>query len=136
MRSEYTTRQREQILDYLRQHAQGHTTAEELLEHLRQSGTPLSKATVYRTLERLETQNVVRRYELGGRQGACYQYIEGPECHDHFHLKCTQCGRLFHVECHHLVATRHHIGEHHGFAVDPGKTVFYGRCGDCQEESR
>ena len=136
MRSEYATRQREQILNYLRQHAEEHTTADELLEHLRQSGTPLSKATVYRTLERLEQQNIIRRYQLGARQRACYQYILGEDCHGHFHLKCVECGQLFHVECSLLEQTSAHIGEHHDFTVDPSKTVFYGRCGRCSNHKK
>ncbi len=135
MRSEYTTRQREQILQYLKDHAQGHVTAEQLLEHLHQNGHRMGKATVYRTLERLERQNAVRRYELGGRQGACYQYIADGGCHHHFHLKCIQCGRLFHVECSLLEETSRHIGREHHFAVDPSKTVFYGRCSRCSGET-
>lgn len=134
MRNEYITRQREQILAYFQQHAGGHVTAEELLEHLRQSGLPLGKATVYRTLERLVQQNIIRRYSLGVRQSACYQYISGEECRSHFHLKCVECGRLFHVECSLLEQTSMHIGRHHDFTVDPSQTVFYGRCGKCSKE--
>ena len=131
MRNEYTTRQREQILAYFQQHAGGHVTADELLEHLRRNGLSLGKATVYRTLERLVQQNVIRRYSFGVRQSACYQYILGEECHRHFHLKCVECGRLFHVECSLLEQTSTHIGQQHDFTVDPSQTVFYGRCGQC-----
>lgn len=131
MRSEYTTRQRERILQHLKNHAEGHVTAEELLERLSQNGHAPGKATVYRTLERLERQNVIRRYELGGRQGACYQYISDEDCHNHFHLKCVECGRLFHVECNLLEETSRHIVRDHHFAIDPSKTVFYGRCSQC-----
>ena len=46
MRSEYTTRQRERILQHLKNHAEGHVTAEELLERLSQNGHAPGKATV------------------------------------------------------------------------------------------
>ena len=127
-RNEYSTRQREQIMDYLSELADAHVTADELMERL-----CLGKATVYRTLDRLVQQNVVRRYQLGGRQGACYQYVTDDGCHHHFHLKCVGCGRLIHVECQLLDQTSRHIAEHHDFEVDQSKTVFYGLCRQCSD---
>jgi Fur family ferric uptake transcriptional regulator len=47
-------------------------------------------------------------------------------------LKCNVCGRLIHVECSELSKISLHIEEHHGFVLDPSKTVFYGICENCR----
>ena len=71
---EYQTKQRAQILQYLASHSSAHMTAAELLIALNTSGTPIGSATVYRQLEKLEAQGLVRRYALDDRGSACWQY--------------------------------------------------------------
>ena len=135
----YQTKQKACLLAYLEEHAHEHVTAGELVQALVQHGTPVGAATVYRQLERLEKEGLVRRYSLDDRGGACWQYA-GEEaasgaCHDHFHLKCTSCGTLFHLDCGHLREIASHVAEEHGFVIDPARTVFYGVCKDCTAKS-
>lgn len=134
-RNEYQTKQGTQLLDYLRSHAGRHITAAELIQALAAEGTPMGAATVYRRLEKLEAQGLVRRFALDDRGSACWQYIdpEAPQsdCHAHFHLKCTVCGELFHLDCDHLQEIASHVETDHGFAIDPSRTVFYGVCAKC-----
>ncbi len=133
---EYKTKQKEQILDVLRAGGGRHWTAAELTEALRRAGTPVGSATVYRFLEALVDSGRARKYTFDGGHSACYQYVEeGQGCEAHFHLKCTACGRLFHVECEQLAALGTHILEHHGFRVDHTKTVLYGLCRACRGKS-
>ena len=130
----YQTKQKEHLLGYLKAHADRHITAAELLRALTDNGTPLGAATVYRQLEKLEAQGLVRRYCLDDRGSACWQYTGDathPACESHFHLKCTRCGTLFHLECGHLNEIAAHVAAEHGFAIDPTRTVFYGICASC-----
>lgn len=135
---EYQTKQRAQILQYLASHSSAHMTAAELLIALNTSGTPIGSATVYRQLEKLEAQGLVRRYALDDRGSACWQYAgaeaENGICHQHFHLKCTVCNTLFHLHCDHLHEIADHVAAEHGFAIDPARTVFYGVCGSCRAD--
>ncbi len=127
----YRTRQRELILEYL-QNSQGHHLCpEEILEYLKDKGSPVGRSTVYRFLERLVEQGKVRKYYLGEGQGACYQYAQGQDCQEHFHLKCVECGSLIHVQCDYLNQISRHVLEHHGFTIDHTKTVLYGLCAQC-----
>ena len=78
----------------------------------------------------------MRRYYLGEGAGACYQFTGREDCHEHFHLKCTGCGRLIHVECDYLGEVSKHVLEHHQFTIDNTKTVLYGLCADCAAKNQ
>ena len=91
----YKTRQRERILRLLTENAGRHLSVDEVVDHLRGQGEPVGKSTVYRYLDRLVEQGLVRRYFVEERTGACYQYAGGEErCREHFHQKCIGCGML------------------------------------------
>ena len=128
----YKTKQRDQILDCLIQNKNRHVTADEILLCLNKEKTLVGKTTVYRYLDKLVSQGLVRKYFIEEGKSACYQYMEhGAGCNEHFHLKCTGCGQLIHLECEYLDEMDSHIKDHHGFTVDHSKTVLYGQCGLC-----
>lgn len=132
---EYHTRQRALILDYLVRRRAGHVTADEIARHLAAGQGPIGKATIYRYLDKLVSQGRVRKFFLEEGTSACYQYVDETEgCHEHFHLKCVDCGALIHLHCELLGQIREHIQQEHGFAVDSSRTVFYGRCATCAEK--
>lgn len=134
MRAEngYKTRQRELILRLLTENRQRHLSVDEVVDYLREQHSPVGKSTVYRYLDRLVEQGCVRRYFLEEGRGACYQYSEGTEaCKVHFHLKCTVCGQLLHLECNQLEQISEHVRMRHHFIVDHTKTVLYGLCQSC-----
>lgn len=131
----YRTRQREVILEYLKKSNSHHVSIEDVLEHLKASGEKVGRTTIYRYMEKLTEQGVLRKYFIEEGAGACYQYVDsGRCCHEHFHLKCLKCGSLLHLECDYLNQIGKHIEEHHGFKVDNTKTVFYGVCKECGEQ--
>ncbi len=130
----YKTRQKEQIMQYLTAHSGQHITAQALEHHLAENGTRVGTATIYRFLEQLVSDGVLRKYTIDARTGACYEYVPQPEaCRQHFHLKCMRCETLYHVTCAQLDELEAHILAHHGFAVDQSKTVLYGICAKCRE---
>ncbi len=134
--SGYNTKQKEKLLDYLINNKDKHTNVQTISSYMAEEGTPLGTATIYRRLDKLVEQGIVRKYVIDGKTGACYQYIDGSgACERHFHLKCVRCDRLIHIDCGHLTGISQHILEHHGFRVDSSKTVFYGVCADCAEEN-
>ena len=130
----YKTRQSQLILDVLIQNRERHLAADEVAECLKKQGTAVGKATVYRQLDRLVEQNLVRRYHAGEGAGACYQYCgDDPDRNLHYHLKCVLCGTLFHVACATLDRIAAHVWNEHHFQVDSSQTVLYGRCQACQD---
>lgn len=130
--ADYKTKQRELILDYLKNSGRPHVSAGDIAAHLRENGA-VGVATVYRQLDKMVEAGLVRKYSLDG--GACYQYVGADEgCHEHFHLKCLGCGALIHVDCDFLQGLAPHILEHHGFEVDNRRTVMYGLCKECRQK--
>lgn len=132
MRNEYTTRQRIAILDFLRENSNRHIKASDVVTHMLENGIKIGTATVYRTLEKFEDEGLVRKFIVDEHTGACYQFAGTPaSCHSHFHLKCTECGKLIHLSCEFLENMEKHIYEEHGFTVSSAKTVIYGVCAEC-----
>ncbi len=133
--SGYNTRQKENLLEFLMKNKSKHTNVQEISAFLSAEGTPVGVATIYRQLDKLVEQGIVRKYVFDGKTCACYQYIEDDEqCRSHFHLKCLCCGRLIHLDCDHLAELTRHIEDGHGFKIDYSQTVFYGRCSVCADE--
>lgn len=134
MKTEYNTRQRALIIEFLKENS-AHVTVRDIIQHLSEQGIRVGTATVYRTLDKLCALGVVRKFVVDERSGACYQYTHGAECDEHFHLKCVSCGALIHMDCGFLEQMEKHIFEDHGFTVSSGKTVIYGLCADCNPKS-
>lgn len=130
MRGEYSTKQRDAILSFLKEN-NAHVSASDIVFHLKEQGYKISTATVYRTLDKLVSDGVVRKMVVGDGSGACYQYLDGDGCSEHFHLKCIKCGKLIHLSCEFLHSLEQHIFEDHGFTVSSGRTVIYGTCAHC-----
>ncbi len=129
--SEYKTKQRELLVNFLTENRDRHFTAGEIELALAHRGEKLGKATVYRRLERLVEEGVVRRFVSDGERVSCYQFAGGDECKNHYHLKCLRCGDLLHVECSYLDEMSKHVRAHHGFEVSTEKITLCGVCEKC-----
>ena len=131
----YNTKQKSEILDFLTNNKGKHFTIDEIVSRLSENGTNIGKTTVYRYMEKLTDDMCVRKYEISKNDAACYEYCGNSGlCTSHYHLKCTECGKLFHISCHTLNAINEHILSDHNFIVDNTKTVFYGICSDCNQK--
>jgi len=123
----YKTKQRDTILELLKNNTDTHLSAEEITDMLKKSGTAVGTTTVYRYLEKLYSEGIVQKYTT---DRARYTYAE-KECREHFHLKCTECGSLFCADCDFLTELCCHVKDHHGFSIVPSKTILYGVCEKC-----
>lgn len=130
--AQYKTKQRAQVVECLKENKDKHMTVEMLIKYLSNAGVSVGRATIYRTLDMLCKEGIIRRYELTVDNSACYQYIdEHADCSEHFHLKCEMCGELIHLDCDHITELSKHIEKDHAFKVNNSKTVLYGLCAKC-----
>lgn len=132
----YRTKQKQELLEYLKSHGGEHITAGDVCEHFKQCGNPIGLTTVYRHLERMVDEGTVSKYIIDANTPACFEYVsEGEHSEDEvcFHCKCEKCGRLIHMHCDELNEIKEHLFSHHGFRVNSMRTVFYGVCKDCSK---
>ncbi len=134
-KTEYKTKQKDILLDYLKSRSGKHVTASDIYNHLTDQGKSISQATIYRQLEKLVDDGVINKYIIDAGSPACFEY-SGHDNHADaevcFHCKCEQCGKLIHLHCEELENIREHLFEEHNFSLDPIRTVFYGKCDECR----
>ena len=100
-RGGYNTKTRQLILDYLINNRQHAVSASNILEHLEAEGASPNPTTVYRYLDKLAGEQRIMKYVADKGEKAVFQYVdEGRHCREHLHLKCVQCGRIYHLDCH------------------------------------
>ena len=137
MKTAYKTKQREELLSYLKELHGEHCTAALICEHFKNSGSAIGKATIYRQLEQLVEEGLVTKYTIDAGSPACFEYVDSEE-HEHhevcFHCKCEKCGKLFHMHSEELEALQAELKQNHAFAMDLKRTVFYGICDACGQE--
>lgn len=129
----HNTKQKSVILEVLK-HNPNHITAEELITLLHSSGEKVGRATVYRFLREMEDCGKVKKYALGEKNTAYYQYTgDDSSCKGHYHLMCDLCGKLEHLDSSVAEAFAKSARENYGFEIDCSRTVFYGKCKECKE---
>ena len=133
-RSRYKTKQRDILLAYLKTMQGVHVTASDICDHFRSLKAPIGQSTVYRHLESLVDEGIIKKYIIDGSSAACFEYVE-PDSHVDadvcFHCKCEKCGRLIHLHCDEMNEMQSHLISDHHFKMDPVRTVFYGLCEQC-----
>ena len=136
MRGEYNTRQKREMLQFLLEHELMHFTVDEFVQGLEEQGIHVGRTTAYRFLEALSDQNSVRKY-LSPTGQMLYQSVpEQGNCDRHFHLMCSRCGCLLHVDCEMMRELVEHLQREHAFRVDARQSVLVGVCQKCAEVER
>lgn len=121
------TPQRMTILHVLNRDG-GHLTPTQVYDRTRQSMPGITEPTVYRTLEFLADNHLVRAAHVGS--GRLVYEIAG---RDHDHLICSTCGKS--VEVDHAALRRAHrqMEKVTGYKQITSHTTFFGLCPACQK---
>lgn len=106
-----------------------HATADEIYDEIVKGHPNISKATVYRNLNRLSEMGQIRKIEISDGPD-CFDHL----CHQHYHIKCTKCGRVFDVDMDYIADLGKNIKDSHGFEFIGHNIMFQGICPDCLQE--
>ena len=122
------TAQREQVAGVILG-AHGHFSVEDIERRLRERGTHVGKATVYRTLDLLVTSGLIteRDFNEGFRR---YERVPGQPHHEH--LICLRCGKVTEFANERLERMKALIAEEYGFQHHHHRLEIFGTCPDCQ----
>ena len=126
----YLTKQKQAIKELLAENQGQHLSVQDMCRALEEKNISVGRTTVYRYLENMYAQGLVRRINEPG--GACYVY--GEACRDSYHLVCNTCGRLSHLHCAEFDKLKRHFLEIHGFEIDGFQTTVTGKCKSCREK--
>ena len=107
MTSEYKTKQKDCLLNVLKEHKDSILSCDDIYMLLVKENKKIGIATLYRQLEKLVESGVIRKY------------------------KALKCNKLFHLDCEEAKHLIKHIEEKHHFKVMSSKVVLYGLCEDC-----
>jgi Fur family ferric uptake transcriptional regulator len=110
-------------------------TATELLSAVEGCAPNVGRATVFRTLDLLVEQGILRRVhtESGANWGHSYVLCGLSEAHHH-HLVCTVCGRVSDFEGCSVEGLIEGLKAQTGFRVRGHHLELYGECESCQGE--
>ena len=106
----------------------GHRECEEIYMALRQNGSHVSRATVYRTMDILVKNEFVRKMEIGDGR-ARYESKVGSQHHDH--LICTSCGEIVEFVNHDIEDIQDEIAKRYHFKLQRHTHQLFGLCKKC-----
>ena len=130
----YKTAGREALISFFRRNPDRQFTVDELYQEVNEEAST-GKSSLYRHLNELCSVEILRKFHGEEKRGTLYQYIGSEcDCKDHFHQKCTVCGRVRHLDCFASADFAEHILREHGFMINCGISVLYGVCAACMRK--
>ncbi len=124
------THQREVILDELRK-CKTHPTADDLYERVKKKLPRISLATVYRNLEVLSGEGLIRKLEISGRQKR-YDW----ELQEHDHIYCILCHRVENIDLKRDRSFEVQPEDAKGYSVEGCRVEFFGLCPKCRQTDK
>jgi Fur family ferric uptake transcriptional regulator len=121
------TPQRMMILTSIR-HADGHLTAADIFERVKQAYPYVDISTVYRTLTVLKDMRLISETHMGGGDAA----FEWVATERHHHLICRRCNGVTQLDHSYLDRLGREIEKGVGFRADLDHFAIFGVCAACQ----
>lgn len=107
----------------------GHLTAAEINEIVREQHPTISFGTVYRTLHLLAEHRVILEFPFGDEASRFDARTD-----EHDHVRCVVCGELADVEVPQAILAHQIAAERSGYQIESHQTIFMGVCPSCQRE--
>ena len=116
---------------FLRQ--EGHLSADDLVDLMREEDKRISRATVYRTLQWMVDAGIARKVDFGEGRFRFEHSYRHPR---HFHLICKSCNRSSEFLSSDVEVLLAEIAEARGFLARQSVVQIYGTCEECQKGER
>ena len=106
-----------------------HRDAEDIYFKIKTSGKKVSRATIYRTIDVLVKNNLVRKLELGDGRN---RYENKLDSSHHDHIVCIQCGRIDEFMDENIEKLQDEIAKKYHFKIVRHIHQLFGLCKDCK----
>ena len=110
---------------------EGHFTAADLVDDSVGRRPAIARATIFRTLEVLESVGAIERIDLPSGDHA---YIACEPADHHHHVVCATCGRAADVDDTGLAGVVNRIAAESGYRIDVHRLELFGLCPTCQHD--
>lgn len=107
-----------------------HPSADDIYQDVYKKDSKISKGTVYRNLNTLSESGDITHVKVPGADR-----YDG-RLDRHYHIMCTECGRVFDVPMEYQEEYDSTISERTGFVIDKHLMLFEGICPDCQRSGK
>jgi Fur family transcriptional regulator, ferric uptake regulator len=121
------TRQRRLIWDTFVAEGDGHLTADDVVDRVREQLPHVNPSTVYRTLELLVDEGLLLRTDLRSDRS----HYELAREHAHHHLVCERCGAITHFHDDVLGDLAKRIKRSSGYTLSGSEITLFGLCRTC-----
>lgn len=108
---------------------EGHLSADDLFDLVRQRDPRIGRATVYRTLQWMVDAGLARKVDFGEGRFRFEHSYRHPR---HFHLICKTCNRSFEFLSSDIELLIEEISAERGFAPRQSVLQVYGTCEECR----
>lgn len=125
------TKQKQIILDCIKNCGYSHFTVEDIYEHLKKCNKKISLATVYRNIHALEEQGIIKKIYIADDNTSFYELSSTKQ---HYHLVCSRCGAIIDFDESLMESFEKIIERKNGFIIKDHRVVFYGLCSSCREK--
>lgn len=103
-----------------------HATADEVYNLIVKKYPCISRGTVYRNLNLLSDIGEIRKLEMPSGADRFDH-----SCHEHYHARCVECGRVFDVEMEFIADLEKNIKDTNGFEITGHDVIFKCICHEC-----
>lgn len=124
----YTGQQRDIVKYIFSKH--NHFDADQLVDEMKGAGLVVSRATTYRTLNKLVDAGLLRRLEFGPRM--YYEHDYGYPQHEHMY--CTNCHKVIEFQHPQINAVLAEVCQKENFVMEGHSFIVRGICSDCNRK--
>lgn len=103
-----------------------HPTADEVYASLVKEHPSISRGTVYRNLNRLCDEGVIRKIEIPDGADRF-----DSNCSEHYHIRCDRCGSVCDADMDYIPDMEQRVKDTHGFHLTGYDIIFHGICPQC-----
>src|SRR4029450_4987764 len=108
---------------------EGHLSADDLVERIRQADHRISRATIYRTLQWMVDAGIARKVDFGEGRFRFEHSYRHPR---HYHLICKTCNRSFEFLSSDIEALVEEVAAARGFTPRQSVLQIHGTCEACR----
>jgi Fur family ferric uptake transcriptional regulator len=108
-------------------------SAHQIAEALRETGSGVGRASVYRALDLLHELGLVQRVDLGDGEARYEPIVPGGE--HHHHAVCDRCGRVTAFEDGRIESDLERLARRLRHTMSAHELVIHGACERCAERA-